>query len=503
MKLLDRGWGSQIYWTDPISRRNCASGYLLTFDNTEDEMFLPVAIIDEHPTPWWIGNSRQNDVTNIHVDGSIYRSDQFQTTTYWAIDGDCLKWKNHMFTQIVNIPTWDGRVRIEDIEIYRRLDGVTEYHSSWYLSKRVLDWYLFITAGYVTYVGPEGTSYYGDDVDYKAYVKYRYFRNGLPSYGYDQRTAGSVLRVHIYGDLVSGDFTVDWPSADEVQRYCGRPSGVTVPVDVSMELVEPPRNGLSYDISFPDNVYHWDEAFADSLSQCDFTTSNGLAYGLDLKNLKSQVTDDVQALRSLAKGAPGKLKIASKLFLSFHYGYKLLAADAKEFAGVLDEYSKNSSRRIHTSLGVDQVLPVRGGLRLAEATAHQSVYYDPYAQLSNEYYKLAEAMDIPPDLSNVWDMIPFSFVVDWFVNIGDLAEGIDAFYTLCQQHKVLGTIRSTKEKYVYHVVGAVGKYQYTIYKRWCIKDWYPVPEFSLQLKNPITNLYHWCEAGALVVATRP
>jgi hypothetical protein len=33
--------------------------------------------------------------------------------------------------------------------------------------------------------------------------------------------------------------------------------------------------------------------------------------------------------------------------------------------------------------------------------------------------------DYYPTLGNVWDMIPLSFVVDWFVNVSDIFESVD------------------------------------------------------------------------------
>lgn len=273
---------------------------------------------------------------------------------------------------------------------------------------------------------------------------------------------------------------------------------------VETDIQYPPNERNPQIIRFKDNKFDLDSAMAAALSeQVDFTTSNGIAYGLDAKDIVSSAKSDLKNLESLAKGTPGKLKIASKLFLSIHYGWKLMAADTKEFAEAFSEFSKGCNRRVHFSSTGSAKGQRRGSYTLRESVAHRSIYYDPYAQIASETLKLAEAMDVVPDLSNVWDMIPFSFVVDWFTNIGDLATGVDALFTLVQEHKVLGTITSTKDVYEYHMDGGIGSYKYTFYERSCLQDWYPLPEFSFQLKNPFTNLTHWCEAGALVVATRP
>lgn len=509
MDLINDGWGYTEYWDDREVtpwRHGCYG--ILFCDDYPDEKFLDIGIIDEKPTKWYIGHSRQNDVTNIHVSGSIYTSDQFTPQPFYNGRGcHVLKWKSRLFSDFCSWREtkkwfWDYRE-----SIYPTLPSAyRQVFSKCYLSMQHGPWYFFIWVGYQKTYDENGVRKNPDPHwDYWTPVQIRYERNGKPSKSYDSRDyVNHKLSAHVVGYPESDDFTVTWPSDwDWINKYAPRPSGETKFISTDVNLVPPPRNGMSYDISFPDNKYHWDEAFAESLSQVDFTTSNGIAYCLDAKELGTQLKSDFTALRSLARGAPGKLKIAASLFLSFHYGYKLMASDTAEFAGALQEYSKNSNRRIHTMFGVDQPLPTRGGMTLVEAYANQNVYYDPYGQLASETHKLAEALDIVPDFSNVWDMIPFSFVVDWFTNVGDLAEGIDAFFTLSQQHRVLGTIRSTKERYRYHVASGAGSYEYTIFKRWCIQDWYPVPEFSFQFKNPMTNLVHWAEGGALVVATRP
>jgi hypothetical protein len=116
--------------------------------------------------------------------------------------------------------------------------------------------------------------------------------------------------------------------------------------------------------------------------------------------------------------------------------------------------------------------------------------------------RFAEAVDLVPDFLNVWAMIPFSFVVDWFTNIGDLAEGIDNFFTLEQQHEVLGSIVSSTCSFIYQPAGYFGNVRIEHYHRNCREGWYPIPSFSFQLKNPATNLYHWIEGSALVVSKR-
>lgn len=253
-----------------------------------------------------------------------------------------------------------------------------------------------------------------------------------------------------------------------------------------------------------DITYNWDEAVVAGLDQVNFFGSNGMAFAHDVASLPTTISSDISRLKSLTKvGKSGKLKIAASAFLSVHYGYKLLASDGIDLANELSQYSTDHVFHIGQSCTPSIGLRRKAEFSLNNANGHINVYYDPYGQLSTSIRKFAEAVDLVPDFSNIWDLIPFSFVVDWFTNVGELASGIDDFFTLTQQHKVLGTITSRKTSYIYQPSGYIGSALINRYDRTCSEGWYPIPKFSFQLKNPVTNLYHWLESLALVVATRP
>jgi hypothetical protein len=252
-------------------------------------------------------------------------------------------------------------------------------------------------------------------------------------------------------------------------------------------------------------MIEWDEegALTAGLSQVNFFGSNGMAFARDVGSLPTTIQSDLSQLKSLTSADPsGKLRIAASAFLSVHYGYKLLAADGIELANVLADYDRTHTLHIGQTMLSKAGLTRVGSRCLLSHSGHLNVYYDPFGQLTSDIYAFAEAVDLVPDFSNVWDMIPFSFVVDWFTNVGDLASGIDDYFTLTQQHKVLGSIVSHKLSYINQPQGFFGSIIYDIYTRSCRRGWFPNPRFSFQLKNPVTNLYHWLEGSALVVSTR-
>lgn len=46
-----------------------------------------------------------------------------------------------------------------------------------------------------------------------------------------------------------------------------------------------------------------------------------------------------------------------------------------------------------------------------------SVYYSPYDSKVTKVFKYLKDTDLYLDRSNSWDLVPFSFVVDWFLNV--------------------------------------------------------------------------------------
>jgi hypothetical protein len=470
-----------------------------------DAKALELGVIKTIPTGWTIGKSNQNNCYNMHRRGAILAFDEGETIVDpGAFGGFVHVIKDLYFNYIIDMDDMFTFIEYGTIE---GSSGTVDHMRCCCINLRVGEYCILLRNETTTVHEKDGI--FQPNVDHvRIFPQWTFLRptaEGM-DLGDQYWKPNYQTPVEYEMDWVAMSFKlISLPSESELLTdyakwliWHGRGGGYTT----SVSLIQPPLAGpenLNWSIS-----YDLDSAMAEALSsQVDFTTSNGIAYGLDAKEIISTAKADLSNLEALAKGAPGKLKIASKLFLSVHYGWKLLAADTKEFAEAFGEFSRTSTRRVHFSVSGHYPNDQIGGYVLKSAIAHRSIYYDPYGQISNSAFALAEAMDVVPDLSNIWDMIPFSFVVDWFTNIGDLAEGLDALMTLVQEHKVLGTITSTKEVYEYHVVGGFGSYEYTVYNRSCVPDWYPLPEFSFQLKNPLTNLTHWCEAGALVVATRP
>lgn len=156
------------------------------------------------------------------------------------------------------------------------------------------------------------------------------------------------------------------------------------------------------------------------------------------KTLKSTI--------ALLKGKWSYKTLAS-LYLGTRYGAQLTMADTLAIIDAAKREMQEVSKSYNwvRSTATDTMVGARGRFSgfVGSVTYHYKVYYKPYDHWFAKSLKSLMDVDLAPTLGNVWDLIPFSFVVDWFVDIGSLLEKID-MRTYVSTLSVLGTLSSTK-----------------------------------------------------------
>lgn len=125
---------------------------------------------------------------------------------------------------------------------------------------------------------------------------------------------------------------------------------------------------------------------------------------------------------------------------------------------------------------------------------------DPrYLDLRKQYDNLGRL----PTLKEIWELIPFSFVIDWFVNVGKMLDGLQAtgfairlpirYYTLSK--KVVTTSRNSNL-----CNGAVSyDLKRTTYHRWVTDH---CPSVFVPPAFETTFLDRWIEGAALIIARK-
>jgi hypothetical protein len=173
----------------------------------------------------------------------------------------------------------------------------------------------------------------------------------------------------------------------------------------------------------------WREMAREAYQDLGFFSGNGIALVKDLASMKEAASSTLNTIISLGSK---KVKAVSQLFLSFHYGWKLTYLDLRELRDTIATYRKIRRVRAHSTRTV--------GDRNYFAT--YIVDFDPWAQVESLLDQAVGMFDLELRPHIVWDSIPFSFVVDWFVNLGEILSGLDSFYSLTQRHSVVAASRS-------------------------------------------------------------
>lgn len=163
---------------------------------------------------------------------------------------------------------------------------------------------------------------------------------------------------------------------------------------------------------------------------------NTLAYARDVRNLAK----DAKSLLKTARGIKNPKNWANA-WLSYRFGLRLFAQDTKQVLKAIQKIDtyRGEIRRSHRSQTVHRSLScgetdVRTGLTL---------FVDAVPMRQRSISHAALALDVAPTLSNMWDFLPYSFVVDWLVPVGEALETIDS-KTKLSQFPVRGATITTR-----------------------------------------------------------
>lgn len=168
------------------------------------------------------------------------------------------------------------------------------------------------------------------------------------------------------------------------------------------------------------------ELHDDLIDDVNFVDINSIAYLAEIK----RVGDTFRSIRGALRGKINAEELSS-LWLSLRYGDRLTISDSIDILHGLSRVSRRA-------LGASRYK----SLRVRRLNSFSSSHFDASFsvrtfQASSMYYKDAQLgsignivrnfmnWDLWPSFKNGWDLIPLSFVVDWFVRVEDLARATD------------------------------------------------------------------------------
>lgn len=181
-------------------------------------------------------------------------------------------------------------------------------------------------------------------------------------------------------------------------------------------------------------------------------------------------------------------KAASSSWLGYRYAYNTTKSDIAEYKEkLLPLFDQKTGCHI-----------VRSGMATDKGTAHCKVIYSDRALNSaQELYVMLKRTGLCLDAYNIWDMIPLSFIADWFLPIGDFLEDFSQNWVADSAIFDIATV-TTSWKWSHTIRDNCGWYDISYYSRSVTTE---PPEFESYSEDPSTKtiLKRVVDAAALIV----
>lgn len=200
-----------------------------------------------------------------------------------------------------------------------------------------------------------------------------------------------------------------------------------------------------------------------------------------------------------------KLKSYANAYLTTHYGLMPTISDLKEIVEALDRrvpyldrngfstYSAgHSDTRVVGDAGNYVTWTLCKRLKLAVGVEDNA-----FEDLVGRF----EDWGMWPTFENIWDLVPYSFMIDWFADVGEFLERVDSRLRLIRLNIKYATLSQLDDMSSFRAATIESPYTFDLhhrhYHRW-VTDQCPQPRLSLQ--SELQDLKsHWLEAGALLI----
>lgn len=155
---------------------------------------------------------------------------------------------------------------------------------------------------------------------------------------------------------------------------------------------------------------------------------NALTLLPDILSAPSSIKGLYNCFETFLTGSRRKrMKALADTFLSVKYGTRLTYADLQSFTN-----SILGSRAPKSKTSATMDISVLVAYSRFSGVARCSCNYEPLAFY--QFYDRLDQMNLTIHASDLWDIIPYSFVVDWFLPIGDYLEKYDKERALERYH---------------------------------------------------------------------
>lgn len=190
------------------------------------------------------------------------------------------------------------------------------------------------------------------------------------------------------------------------------------------------KEGLSWLTSVglgQDDNATWDDLTVDCVTQCKRLDTNLYTLLPELVNLGKGMSTLVADAAKLARN-PSIRKVAN-MELSLKYGVQLTVKDVISSHKLWTKYRRRKGgwENAHSIRRVSTQMPTpHGGLANVSRYSSLKIWYKPTPKhpLSAAVWNMY-SYGVYPSVENSWDMIPFSFCVDWLIDVQKTCRQID------------------------------------------------------------------------------
>lgn len=274
-------------------------------------------------------------------------------------------------------------------------------------------------------------------------------------------------------------------------------------------FVAPAYNLMAFNSRIPKEVVdHYRNLTVDIIDGLKIWDGNGFEFLSDV-NAVRQIVDVAKLALSIKKGAI--LKDLSSLYLSANFG---ALNTLRDYRSIADSISDELSRCYMARGRMYRKQQARGSLTVPflgsdfvchnNMTAYVCGQSQDTRRLMNAFKSL-DSIGLYPDRAAVWELVPFSFVLDWFSNLGDILQRRDAMYwrqyydiaAVIGSYKLEGDVYPTSDNPDYLVRGGI---HISLYNRFVERE-LPQPVVDLDVHLP-HGVHQWVTGAALVVQKR-
>lgn len=168
----------------------------------------------------------------------------------------------------------------------------------------------------------------------------------------------------------------------------------------------------------------------------------------------SEIKEWAHAISKLSKNRKGHTKRVAKAYLSTTYGTQLTLNDMEQWKAAIEKYMWSNYYTVpySTAKGRNSYSVGAPFCTFSDGIAQYNycLYYDPLERFggSQDFKSLLRAFRLTPNHKRTWEIIPFSFVVDWFLPISDMFTTLESEDTLYENmYRIIGEVSSVKTEF--------------------------------------------------------